>query len=351
MSVAVVGAGITGLAAAHALRRQGADVVLLESERRPGGVIVTECPAPGWLIEGGPDSFLPDDGGMLQLAAELGVAGRVVTQQTRGSAVWTGSELAAVSAGDAAALLGIQARPEELSAAHASFIGGMAELVDALAAAVGPALRRGAGVSGIAPVDRAGGQFRLSVTGGPSVTADAVIVTVPAWHAAHLLRGLAPHAAEILAAIRYAPSTTVNLAYRAAQVGARLEGSGFVVGRGVTLPLRACTYVSEKFPGRAPSDHALLRAFVWTDADPAGAAHAALARILDLRGEPLWNRVHHWSRGIPPYGAAQPARIAQARAELGRWGALLLAGAGYDGPGVGRCVASGREAARAALSH
>jgi len=42
--VLVVGAGIAGLVAARDLSRAGADVTILESERRPrgGGVIVTE---------------------------------------------------------------------------------------------------------------------------------------------------------------------------------------------------------------------------------------------------------------------------------------------------------------------
>src|SRR5207244_12507477 len=41
-TVAVVGAGIAGLAAAWGLEQAGVAVTVLESERRPGGVIVTE---------------------------------------------------------------------------------------------------------------------------------------------------------------------------------------------------------------------------------------------------------------------------------------------------------------------
>ena len=53
----VVGAGIAGLAAAWELLREGAkfDVTILESERRAGGVIVTER-VDGFVVEGGPDA-------------------------------------------------------------------------------------------------------------------------------------------------------------------------------------------------------------------------------------------------------------------------------------------------------
>ena len=57
MKVIVVGAGIAGLAAAWELTRAGADVVVLESERRAGGVIVTDR-VDGFIVEGGPDGFL-----------------------------------------------------------------------------------------------------------------------------------------------------------------------------------------------------------------------------------------------------------------------------------------------------
>ena len=55
--VAVIGAGITGLAAAWELENAGAQPLVLESERRTGGVIVTER-RDGFVVEGGPDGFL-----------------------------------------------------------------------------------------------------------------------------------------------------------------------------------------------------------------------------------------------------------------------------------------------------
>ena len=47
MTIAVVGAGLAGLSAAYELVQAGAEVAVLESERRAGGVIVTERPEIG----------------------------------------------------------------------------------------------------------------------------------------------------------------------------------------------------------------------------------------------------------------------------------------------------------------
>lgn len=76
MRVLVAGGGITGLAAAHALARSGADVVLAERSRALGGKISTER-VDGLVIEHGPDSFLTLRPAGLALCAELGLADEI----------------------------------------------------------------------------------------------------------------------------------------------------------------------------------------------------------------------------------------------------------------------------------
>lgn len=57
-SVAIIGAGITGLTAAYELLKENPDLELriFEKSERPGGVFATER-VDGFLVEGGPDSF------------------------------------------------------------------------------------------------------------------------------------------------------------------------------------------------------------------------------------------------------------------------------------------------------
>lgn len=80
--VAVVGGGISGLAAAFELasaRAAGRAVEehLFESSARLGGVIYTDR-AEDCLIEAGPDSFLTEKPQALELAAQLALAGEVI---------------------------------------------------------------------------------------------------------------------------------------------------------------------------------------------------------------------------------------------------------------------------------
>jgi len=72
MRVVVAGGGITGLAAAHALARAGADVTLVERSSALGGKVSTEH-VDGFTIERGPDSFLTLRPAALALCRELGL--------------------------------------------------------------------------------------------------------------------------------------------------------------------------------------------------------------------------------------------------------------------------------------
>lgn len=68
--IVVVGGGVSGLAAAYRLRN-AARVTLVEASDRLGGVIRTEQRA-GYVMEGGPDSFLTKLG-IVELCQELGL--------------------------------------------------------------------------------------------------------------------------------------------------------------------------------------------------------------------------------------------------------------------------------------
>jgi oxygen-dependent protoporphyrinogen oxidase len=345
MTVAVVGAGLAGLSAAWELQEAGADTILLDAGRRPGGMIVTER-RDGFVVEGGPDGFLAAEPDIQDLARAVGIGDRLVDQVARGSTLWTGRRLEPLAEGKAAELLGIQVTANV--GAFRTFAGGMFEVVEALIARLAPRLRTTQGVTAVAPAQRG---WRLSFTGASSLDAEAVILAVPAWVAARLLAGLGVPAARALDTVLYAPSITISLSYRADQLPGKLEGSGFVAAPDAGGAVRACTYTWRKYPKRAPQGFALLRGFIGpVDGDPAAIAHAELAAIVGIEGGPLWSRAFHWPRGLPRYPRGHAERVATVRERLAGFAPLAIAGAGFDGAGVSACVKSGREAARTILA-
>lgn len=80
--VAIVGGGISGLAAAHAIRRLFAEagapaqVVLFESGPVLGGKITTQA-SEGFVVESGPHGFLDKEPTALALVSRLGLEGRL----------------------------------------------------------------------------------------------------------------------------------------------------------------------------------------------------------------------------------------------------------------------------------
>jgi oxygen-dependent protoporphyrinogen oxidase len=76
--VIIVGAGITGLAAAHELSIRGVPFQLLEASDRPGGIIFTDHVG-GFTIEAGPDAVLAQKPAALELCDELGLTPRLLT--------------------------------------------------------------------------------------------------------------------------------------------------------------------------------------------------------------------------------------------------------------------------------
>ena len=86
-AVVIVGGGVAGLAAGHALAKRGVPFLLTEAGPTLGGVIRTER-RDGFLLEGGPDSILAQKPEGLDLCLELGLADRLVPTNPEKRAVF-----------------------------------------------------------------------------------------------------------------------------------------------------------------------------------------------------------------------------------------------------------------------
>jgi protoporphyrinogen oxidase len=76
-SVVVVGAGLSGLAAAYRLQQGGATVTVLESASGPGGRVQTERHG-DYVVDTGPDALTSGYVSYLRLVDDLGLGGRLV---------------------------------------------------------------------------------------------------------------------------------------------------------------------------------------------------------------------------------------------------------------------------------
>lgn len=73
MKIAVIGAGISGLAAAHFLKRGGAEVTVFEKGNGPGGTIGTKV-VDGYLVENGPNSTSETNFVIDELLSDLSIS-------------------------------------------------------------------------------------------------------------------------------------------------------------------------------------------------------------------------------------------------------------------------------------
>ncbi len=208
--------------------------------------------------------------------------------------------------------------------------------------------------SGVERIEWAGSQYRVILETGKTMLANAVVLAVPAYAGARLLRSMAPALADELDQIAYAPAGVVSLAYQERDLPGPLNGYGYVIPRVESRAALACTWTSSKWTGRAPAGAVLLRVYFGgavLEARPAVEDLIALARdeladTMGIHAEPLLTRANHWERGMPQYSLGHLALLQRIEELLSKFPNLALAGSAYRGVGLPDCVLSGKQAAR-----
>jgi oxygen-dependent protoporphyrinogen oxidase len=452
-SIAIVGGGISGLAAAYELSQLGVPFVLYERSPDLGGVIRTDR-VDGYTIDAGPDALLTQKPAAIALCRALGLDERLQPQASRATFVVRGGRLrrlpqasvlgiptrwvpflttdafstigklrmaadavlpaapttddesiasfigrrfgreavdylaepllAGIHGGDPARLSMRCAFPRflELESRHRSVIlglqrgatytpgvksagpfvalpKGMSELTDALVASLpSAAIRRGVGVE---KVERTGEGLELRLTDGTTAAPSAVLLALPPPATARLARALDAELAALCARIPMASVVTVALGYRRSAVRHPLDGTGFVVPQREAMHVRAVSWVSSKWSGRAPAGTVLLRAFLGgmlypgaidlDDRELVSRATGDASRLLGIDGDPELVRVYRWRDATPQLEVGHLDVMRAIEKQLAAHPGLFLSATGFRGTGIADCIADGRRQAGLAAEY
>jgi oxygen-dependent protoporphyrinogen oxidase len=239
--------------------------------------------------------------------------------------------------------------------AFKSLPGGLSEMVQALVKTLPPdSVRTNTVVTGVRR-SPGGHAFRVDVSGA-ACEGRALVLSTPAYVTAALVRDEDAELARLCAQIPYSSIATVALAFPRQAVRHPLNGSGYVVPRTEESGILAATWLSSKWPHRAPEGKVLLRTFIGGARDPGAPARsdadlvarslAAIRPVLGIDGEPSLTRVYRFDRASAQHEVGHLDRVAAIdRLLSAHRPGLFLTGSGLRGVGIPDCIADARATA------
>ena len=205
--------------------------------------------------------------------------------------------------------------------------------------------------------DAAGWQLAMQPSGhllnGPF---DHVIVATPAKLAAKLLADVVPEASHALDQIAFASSAVVVLGVREVDVNQTLPIAGFVVPIREGRNILAVSFTGDKFAGRAPAGHRLLRVFIGgelqksllnrSDDGLIAIAKAELEQLIGLHAPPIFSKVIRWNDAMPQYSVGHLERLHIAETAVAQQPGLSIIGNSLRGVGIAPTIANAVSIAR-----
>lgn len=233
-----------------------------------------------------------------------------------------------------------------------SFRSGMATLPERLAEELKAEITYKAAVDAIAQPRECTGtskpEWQVYLSNGGQITAENLVLAVPAHVAARLLETSVPQLASHLKAIESAPISVVSSAYERSKVANRLDGLGFMVPRRKGLNTICTFWNSSLFAGRAPEGTVLITSFAGSDENSAPgeaaeeeftrAVEVENARILGISGRPLARLVWRDPHALPQYNVGHSRRVTEIYGILPTLPNFFLAGNFLKGRSIGDCV-------------
>lgn len=256
-------------------------------------------------------------------------------------------------------ILGLRARARKSpprsgpTSAFYSLRRGMGTLIDELAQALGS--ERCHSRSEVTKIEQDAKRWTVYFRDRAAISARAVVLAVPPRVAATLLAEHLPAQARELSVRESSSSVIALLGYHQKQISSPLGTTGFVVAGGEDFPITACTVLSDKWPGRAPPGHVLLRAFMggfrqptaleWSDGAVLERAERAFSTTLGVHGSPVISRIVRYVDHSPQLLVGHVQRQRELEQALLQIPPLAVVGTGYDGVGIPDAIRQGVEGA------
>ncbi len=280
------------------------------------------------------------------------------------SAQTTVPDIAALARKNRSLYLGLRklrrhAPPSSGGAVLITLAGGLGRLVEALVGRLGDAdVRLNSTVSLVA---REGNGYRVDLSDGTSIAADAVVLATQAFVTAELLVDLVPDAAAVLEQVPYVDVATIWLAYPRSAIGRPLDGTGFLVPPEEGKLLVGCTWSSAKWPHLADDNLVLIRCMVGRRGDPRWLSmdddtlvrrvHDELVESMRMTQGPVHQSIQRWPQAMPQYLVGHQSRLDALGTAMAHVPGVFLTGAAYRGVGIASCVADAGRIATAVAQH
>lgn len=198
-------------------------------------------------------------------------------------------------------------------------------------------------------------QLLVRLADGASISCRAVVMATPAFVTARLVEALDDELGRLCGRVRYVSAVNVALGYRREDVRHPLRGWGCVVSKQERRAVRSVSWVSSKWPHRAPAGHVLLRAALadcgdesdreQTDSALVSQVHGDLADLLSVTAAPVFARVYRRPQAMPQLEVGHLERMQHIERRLAELPGVFLTASGFRGVGLPDCIADAQRVA------
>ncbi|KAF4680603.1 hypothetical protein FOZ63_009975, partial [Perkinsus olseni] len=347
--VAVIGAGLAGLACATYLTMNGVRVTLIEKEDRVGGQCWTRYEDNGVIWEAGGEGFVRRAVAVPKIANALGIEEDMLPQEpVENYEIDENYTLIQLDRGEAARKLGFQVKKADFGRGIASFRKGMGELVDSMHSCLEKSplctVVLDDEVSSLERDANNQSNTKLTLAGGEKLIVDEVVIATPEKEACAML-GRESNSTDLMShvsvycLVRMVGQTSDH--WHSFSVPAEMQDD--------LHGLRAVALVNEKFPGRSPAGTALFRCYYrpraeplreWSDEEWSKLASESLMKICSFaEQEVLSSYVSRWDSALPVFNDEYRAAVEKLKESVVDQHVHLI-GAAFSGAGIEAAVKS-----------